>query len=141
MRVWADGVVLDDPTHPVLAAGDHGLTVGDGVFEVAKIRDGRVFALGRHLTRLARSASALGLEAPEPGRVRDAVDALLVDGGPAMGVVRITVTGGPSALGSGRPEKVRPHWSWRSTRSPPDRPPRRRRSCPGHGTSAGPWRV
>ena len=45
---------------------DHGLTVGDGVFEAVKVLDGRPFALTRHLERLTRSAAGLGLPEPRP---------------------------------------------------------------------------
>ena len=34
---------------------DHGLTVGDGVFETMKVVDGVPFALTRHLARLQQS--------------------------------------------------------------------------------------
>ncbi len=36
MRVWFNGSVLDDPSTPVVRVDDHGLTVGDGVFETLK---------------------------------------------------------------------------------------------------------
>jgi branched-chain amino acid aminotransferase len=102
MRAWVNGTVLDDAYDPVLSVFDHGLTVGDGVFETVKVVDGRPFALRRHLARLARSAAGLGLVRPEETRVRDAVDAVL-DGPPmALGRLRITLTGGPSPLGSER---------------------------------------
>ncbi|MEZ5140352.1 MAG: aminotransferase class IV [Acidimicrobiales bacterium] len=43
---------------------DHGITVGDGVFETAKVLDGTPFALTRHLARLRRSAERLALALP-----------------------------------------------------------------------------
>jgi branched-chain amino acid aminotransferase len=103
MRAWVNGTVLDDAYDGVLSVFDHGLTVGDGVFETVKVVDGRPFALRRHLARLARSAEGLGLEAPEAGRVRDAVAAVLDSVPPyALGRLRITLTGGISPLGSER---------------------------------------
>ena len=56
---------------------DHGLTVGDGVFEAVKAVEGRPFALGRHLERLAQSATGLGLPAPDLDDVRRGVAAVL----------------------------------------------------------------
>ena len=47
---------------------DHGLTVGDGVFEAIKVLDGQPFALQLHLDRLVRSAQGLGLAAPDLDR-------------------------------------------------------------------------
>ncbi len=53
---------------PAINASDHGLLVGDGVFETAKVVDGEAFALTRHLARLRRSADGLGLTSPGPTR-------------------------------------------------------------------------
>ena len=62
MRTWVNGELLTDPDAPAVGARDHGLTVGDGVFEVLKVVDGRPFALDLHLARLtpvgARSRAA-----------------------------------------------------------------------------------
>jgi branched-chain amino acid aminotransferase len=102
MRVWFNGSVLDDPAAPAIGVDDHGLTVGDGVFETMKVVDGQPFALTRHLDRLAASAAGLGLSAPDPDEVRRAVKAVL--DGPALplGRLRITYTAGPAPMGSGR---------------------------------------
>jgi branched-chain amino acid aminotransferase len=88
---------------PVLLANDHGLTVGDGIFETVKVVDGQAFALTRHLQRLARSAAGLALPEPDLGRVRAGVEELLAAAGPLpFGRLRITLTGGPGPLGSER---------------------------------------
>ena len=39
IRVWVDGVLVD-PGAPAVSAVDHGVTVGDGAFETAKIDGG-----------------------------------------------------------------------------------------------------
>jgi branched-chain amino acid aminotransferase len=98
--VWADGLLLDDPTQPVVPATDHGLVVGDGVFEALKITRAGPFAVRRHLDRLTRSAAALGLPAPDQARIRGAIDAVMADGGEGYGRLRITCTGGRGPLGS-----------------------------------------
>src|SRR4051794_7429506 len=64
VRAWVNGQLLDDPTGPAVAVSDHGLTVGDGVFEAVKAIKRRPFALGRHLERLSSSAEGLGLPVP-----------------------------------------------------------------------------
>ncbi|MBU1801941.1 MAG: aminotransferase class IV, partial [Actinobacteria bacterium] len=69
MYAWIDGELLADPEAGVISVTDHGFTVGDGVFEAVKVIDGRPFALDLHLARLVRSATGLGLDAPD----RDAV--------------------------------------------------------------------
>jgi len=101
-RAWVDGRLLD-ADEPVLLANDHGITVGDGIFETCKILDGQVFAISRHLRRMARSAAGLGLPEPELDRVRAGIAELLTADGPMpFGRLRITMTGGPGPLGSER---------------------------------------
>lgn len=102
LRVWADGRLLDDPHQPVLTATDHGLTVGDGVFEAVKVVDGTPFALTRHLERLTRSATGLGIEPADHDDVRAGVEAVLDGVHDPLGRLRITRTAGPAPMGSGR---------------------------------------
>ncbi len=102
MRVWLNGEILPDPTGPAVGVSDHGLTVGDGVFEAIKVVDGQPFALTRHLDRLARSAAGLGLPAVDDAAVRRGVEAVLEGEPLPLGRIRITYTGGPAPLGSGR---------------------------------------
>lgn len=102
VRVWIDGELLADPEAPALRVSDHGFTVGDGVFEAVKVVGGRPFALGLHLERLARSAAGLGLPPLDQERVRRGVAAVLDGQDLPLGRLRITVTGGPAPLGSGR---------------------------------------
>lgn len=99
MTLWVNGTVVPDDA-PVLRADDHGVVVGDGVFETVAVSGGRPFALTRHLRRLHRSAAGLGLEVDED-LVRAGVAAVLADV-PARARLRITVTGGPSPYGSDR---------------------------------------
>ena len=61
---------LADPAVPHLSVTDQGVTRGDGIFETAlAVADGlgtlRMRKLGAHLGRLAASATALELAAPE----------------------------------------------------------------------------
>ena len=99
--VWLNGTLLDGDEAKV-AVSDHGLTVGDGVFETLRTQGGVPFAMTRHLRRLHRSLAGLGLVMDRPDdELRDAMCqvAAAIDG-PAK--VRLTVTGGPGPLGSGR---------------------------------------
>ncbi|MDF9715336.1 aminodeoxychorismate lyase [Nocardioides sp. ChNu-153] len=102
MQTWVDGRLLSDPDEPVVRATDHGLTVGDGVFESVKVVDGRPFALTRHLERLERSAAGIGLGGVDVAAVKEGVGAVLAAAHLPLGRLRITVTGGPAPLGSGR---------------------------------------
>ena len=97
--LWVNGNVVPDD-QPVVLAHDHGLVVGDGVFETCEVKDGVAFALTRHLRRLRASAAGLGLPFDESS-VRAGIDAVLADA-PPHARLRITVTGGPSPYGSDR---------------------------------------
>ncbi|MBB5491883.1 aminotransferase class IV [Nocardiopsis metallicus] len=108
MRVWiagagyGRGAVLEEKEAriPVL---DHGITVGDGVFETVRARNGRPFALTRHLKRLARSARGLGMDEPDLELIGDGV-AQAIAANPELtdARVRVTVTDGAGPLGSDR---------------------------------------
>ncbi|MFH9074838.1 aminotransferase class IV [Streptomyces alboflavus] len=101
MKIWLNGG-LQDLDSARVSVLDHGLTVGDGVFETVKAVAGRPFALTRHLDRLARSARGLGLPEPDLDEVRRACAAVLDANPMALGRMRITYTGGLSPLGSDR---------------------------------------
>ncbi len=107
--IWVDGR-LHGPDDLVLTAVDHGVTVGDGVFETCAVYGGRAFALTRHLARLGRSAQGLGLPPLPLDVIRAAVDETLAAAGPDAGRLRVTVTGGPGPMGSHRaaPDAQRP---------------------------------
>jgi branched-chain amino acid aminotransferase len=100
VTLWVnDGLVADDAA--VVRADDHGLVVGDGVFETCEVSDGVPFALTRHLRRLRASAEGLGLAYDEEV-VRKGVAGVLAEPQVRRARLRITVTGGPSPYGSDR---------------------------------------
>ena len=103
---WIDGQLVPAPAARV-RADDHGLVVGDGVFETLKVTRGVPFAIRRHLARLRRSAAGLGFEVPlDDDQLRAAMAATVAASGladsPAGARLRLTVTGGPGPLASGR---------------------------------------
>jgi branched-chain amino acid aminotransferase len=101
VKTWVDGVMVDE-ADAVVSAFDHGLTVGDGVFETVKVVDGVPFALGRHLDRLTRSAMGLGLPEPDREQVAKACSTVVAQAPVGRHRIRITYTGGIAPLGSGR---------------------------------------
>ena len=101
MTIWVDGAMVDDD-EPAVSAFDHGLLTGDGVFETLKVYDGTVFAVRRHLERLAHSAAGLGLTLRPDDELRAVIDEVVAANGVRDGRVRVTVTGGPAPLGSER---------------------------------------
>jgi len=103
--VWLDGELVD-ARRATVSIFDHGITVGDGVFETLKAVDGRPFAARRHLERLRRSAEGLGLRVPfDDAELRAAMAEVLASHDLPQARVRITVTGGPAPLGSERGEQ------------------------------------
>ena len=61
LRVWVDGARVD-PAGPAVSAVDHGVTVGDGAFETAKIEYAHSAAAspnGAATVSIARRAASL----------------------------------------------------------------------------------
>jgi branched-chain amino acid aminotransferase len=102
VKVWINGS-LCDPDQAHISIFDHGVLVGDGVFETVKAVRGEAFALTRHLDRLAISAAGLGLAAPDLDAIRQGIlDVLAAAPASELGRIRITYTSGPGPLGSDR---------------------------------------
>lgn len=98
--IWANGRLFGDADDAVVSVRDHGLVVGDGVFEALKVTTAGPFSVQRHLNRLSRSAAAMGLPAPDHALIRTGIAAVLDGRGFSDGKIRITYTGGPGPLGS-----------------------------------------
>lgn len=101
MKLWIDGSLVAAEEARV-SPFDHGLLTGDGVFETLIVYRGVPFAARRHLERLAASCKGLGLDVPDAGVVRSAMEAVVEANGVETGRLRVTVTGGDSPLGSDR---------------------------------------
>jgi branched-chain amino acid aminotransferase len=99
--VWMNGA-LSELAAARVSPLDHGLVVGDGVFETLRVYGGVPFAWTRHLDRLQSSAMGLGLVAPAADELRAAADAVLTANALTEARLRITVTGGPAPPGSRR---------------------------------------
>ncbi|MDR2453311.1 MAG: aminotransferase class IV [Bifidobacteriaceae bacterium] len=102
---WVNGqlIAAGEATLPLL---DHGITVGDGVFEAVKLVRGEPFALTRHIRRMERSAAGLGLDFPGQPAIRRAVAEILEANRELLtnpvDVLRVTLTAGRGQIGSGR---------------------------------------
>jgi branched-chain amino acid aminotransferase len=99
--VWVDGTLVAGSVARI-SPFDHGLLVGDGVFETVRVYGGEPFAWTRHLDRLAHSASGLGLEVPDRDELHAAACSVLAANGHGEARLRVTVTGGVAPLGSER---------------------------------------
>jgi branched-chain amino acid aminotransferase len=99
--VWLNGELVGEHAARVSPL-DHGLLVGDGVFETLRVVGGVPFAWTRHIDRLTDSATGLGLVPPSGVELRAATDAVIEANEITEGRLRLTVTGGPAPLGSDR---------------------------------------
>ncbi|MEM8705127.1 MAG: aminotransferase class IV [Actinomycetota bacterium] len=102
MRTWWINGTLVPAEEAMLPIVDHGLTVGDGCFETTSIIRGVPFAMTRHLARLRRSLDGLGIELDVSDDELRAAAQGVADADPDAALIRLTVTGGPGPLGTGR---------------------------------------
>ncbi|WP_242613947.1 aminotransferase class IV [Actinomadura roseirufa] len=101
-KIWLNGNLVD-PEQAVVSVFDHGMLVGDGVFETVRAEHGEPFGLTRHLRRLSRSAAGLNLpELDQEALARGTREVL--DAAPKwpLARIRVTVTSGVGPLGSNR---------------------------------------
>ena len=106
VTVWINGA-LQSTEEVGISPFDHGVTVGNGVFETMLASDGSPFAFTRHYERLNRSAEMMGLSVRSREELwRASLEVLQAN--ELVGRrsrLRITVTGGPAPLGSERGEQ------------------------------------
>ena len=81
---------------------DDGLYRGDGAFEVIRVYGGRLFALGDHLDRLQRSATAIEMQF-DRAALETEIEALLEQAGEIEGQLRLIVTRGGRRLAMTEP--------------------------------------
>ena len=101
MKVWLNGALAEEG-EALIAPSDHGFLVGDGVFETLRWYEGRPFALGEHLSRLADGCRTLGLAPPDRTLLDEAAHAVVAANGLRDARMRITVTSGPGPPGLAR---------------------------------------
>lgn len=101
MKVWLNGELVEDVEAHVSPA-DHGLLVGDGIFETLRSYEGIPFALDEHLTRLFVGASALGLSPLPAAALAGAVREVLSANELRDARIRITMTSGAGPPGLAR---------------------------------------
>lgn len=88
---------------------DRGLTLGDGLFETLRARDGGILRLSNHLGRLRAGAAVLGLDVPSSDReLGNHLAETLAANGLGDGVLRLTLTRGPSGRGVLPPRPAAP---------------------------------
>lgn len=94
---WSNGSIHPSST-PIARPDDHGLLLGDGVFDTLIVRDGRPRSIERHLRRLRRSIDALSIHGtPDDDELLAGIESLLHESGLVDARVRITITPGPGS--------------------------------------------
>lgn len=100
-QVWRNGELMGADEARV-SPFDHGVLVGDGIFETLQAYKGEPFAASRHYCRLQHSAAKFGLQVPDERELLDAMRMVLKANDFREARLRITITGGISPLGSDR---------------------------------------
>jgi branched-chain amino acid aminotransferase len=104
VKVWLNGSLADEGS-ACISPADHGLLVGDGVFETLRCYAGTPFALEDHLDRLEAGARALELEPPARTELRRAANAVIDANGLGDARMRITLTSGAGPPGLARGDR------------------------------------
>lgn len=105
--VWLNGQVCEAAQAHVSLA-DRGLTLGDGLFETMRVKNGNLLHLDRHMQRLQEGSAVLALPVPSGAEVAQAAKALLSATGLQNGSARLTVTRGTGPRGLAPPQNVQP---------------------------------
>jgi len=89
-----------DPELMLIPIDDHVAHRGDGVFEVMKCINGKVYKLDEHLARLEKSAEKISLVLPsEYNEIREIIKELIILGGEKDCIIRILISRGPGSFG------------------------------------------
>lgn len=91
--IWLNGA-LKKPEEAVIPVSDFGLLYGEGLMETMRARCGTIAYLGRHLSRLKRSAEWLSLSLPDESDIRRGLSKVLNTAGEGEWRMRLTVTRG-----------------------------------------------
>ena len=97
--VWINGRILP-AAEARISPNDHGLLVGDGVFETLISYAGVPFACDRHWQRLRFSCETLGIPVPPADTILQGMKEVLAANHMPDARLRVTVTSGEGPLGS-----------------------------------------
>jgi branched-chain amino acid aminotransferase len=96
---------LVPPEQALVPVLDRGFLYGDSVYEVVRTYGGRPFEVQRHLERMERSASRIGLSLPERAQIEAELARTLQAAGNAESYARIVITRGEGRFG------LQPHFA------------------------------
>jgi branched-subunit amino acid aminotransferase/4-amino-4-deoxychorismate lyase len=95
---WFNGYVTD-PDLMLIPCDDHLAHRGDGVFDVMRCVNGKIYQMDAHLQRLERSAKTVSLNFPSGyGDIRAIIKSLILKGGEKNCIIRIIISRGPGGF-------------------------------------------
>ena len=106
MKCLLNGQLLDAAAAGI-AATDRGFTLGDGLFETIRVRQGRMQRLPAHIARLTRGAQILGIPLPDQELLK-ALERVRTANELEDGVLRLTLTRGSGPRGVLPPARPEP---------------------------------
>ena len=93
------GGATTDPDLMMIPIDDHLVHRGDGVFDVLRCIQGKIYQMEKHLQRLERSAKAISLELPlDYTHIRELSKSLVIIGGQRDCLIRIVLSRGPGSF-------------------------------------------
>lgn len=88
---------------------DRGYQFGDGVYEVIRVYNGKMFTAKEHLNRLQESAEKISIQIPyQPSELEEMVKGLIEKNGLANGIIYMQFTRGASPRNHAFPHNVAP---------------------------------
>lgn len=88
-----------DPTLMMVPIDDHLVHRGDGVFDVMRCFNGKIYQMEAHLERLERSAKAISLDLPSDyNHIRDILKTLILEGRKKDCLARVILSRGPGSF-------------------------------------------
>lgn len=94
-KVYFNGQIIDENQNAIKVS-ETGFLYGAGLFETMLVKNGVVFCLKYHLSRLMESASELSIACEYTGeQIQDAISQLLKENKLTDARVRLTITNGP----------------------------------------------
>ena len=107
-KAWFNGNIIEADAAAVPLT-DRGLTLGDGLFETIKVRDGVPLRLDQHLARLTVSAQVLAIPIPyDQSQLWSAIQKTAQENGLQNAAVRLTITRGSGPRGLLPPDDQTP---------------------------------
>jgi branched-chain amino acid aminotransferase len=108
MTIWCNGQLLA-PESARIDPRDRGFTLGDGLYETIRVRDGRLLRIDRHFARLGEGLRLLDIRLKvDENALTGAMLAVLRADGLSDAALRLTVSRGVAARGMAPDPTARP---------------------------------